>query len=342
MFLPTLIATITRHPRFKQDWKWYSNSWSGNLFVLWHKLFWQRCGKNGIGDTIRAEASVNSYYDKELEKQITTYIFHSWEALFIHIEQAIRGKFPLKIPLRISIPMLKTPMGVSIPISPYLFAIAFDTSSVGANTNTFGHNSPLTYNYTCTGSNPLLVTLTFNFQVTGAQAAVTYNAASMTQLATIDVVSLGHLQFFYTVGPPTGSSNQVAVTFTASNDMVSHSASYSGVSQTGFPDSSTTNFGVSGTLTATTTVVASNCWLIGMSGNGNTAPTAGTNCTIRQNGGGFTSALADSNGTVGTSGQTMTETVGSTSWSMILASIAPSGGVAAAVLPFKALMGVGI
>lgn len=182
-------------------------------------------------------------------------------------------------------------------------AIAFDAQSTGvANPGT-----SVTVSQTCTGSNLLLLVHVGTNDTTDKVTGVTYNAVAMTRLDAKAAATTGFFGFvYYLVNPATGAHNIVA-SRSDSNLITVDAVSYTGVSQTGFPDSQANGTVALGNITATTTVVASNCWLFGATrgNNGVSGITAGAGTTLRT--GNFSNALvsSDSNGTVATGSQTL-------------------------------------
>lgn len=313
--LPTILATFTG-PRYQvvlgRDFEWSENSWTNNIFRAYEVLFGRRIG-------IKAEAS--AIYDGELWYHYA----HSWEASFSLIEKFIRGVFEIRFPYRIYIPILMTPQGIPVPTSPYLFAIAFDTSA------NITSSSNISTSYTVTGSNPFIICTGDASQVgTPWPTNCSYNGVNLTR----DYNSMTLFQpnqwdaFYYLAGPATGS-NTFALnwTGTASANMVAL-GSYSGVSQAGTLDSSANGFSASATtINATTTVVAANSWLISeISNNGGNVTIGGGSSVTRQHA--FAQYYGDSNGAVGTGSQTITWTFsGATQWNWYVASIAPFAAV---------------
>lgn len=190
-------------------------------------------------------------------------------------------------------------------------AIAYDNSSEGA----VGASTTLTYSHTCTGSNTFLKV---DFRINGASgsvSSVTYAGVSMTQLAN---VSANGVYTYYLINPATGANN-VVITTSGSGEITSYSASYTGVKQTSPIDSQNTvgSGSVSDTtVVVATTVVASNCWLLGFGAFTNSfgSATISSNRTDRQAGnhGGYATgvnATSDSNGTVATGSQSTTWTI---------------------------------
>lgn len=205
-----------------------------------------------------------------------------------------------------------------IPPSDAPGPIAFDT----ATTSSFG-TSP-SWSHTCTGSNRILIVYV------GAAAdpvvsGITYNSVAMTKFAETTYPGSGHQGFsaWYLINPASGS-NTIAVT--SSSDCAGAAESYTGAKQSGQPDSFAVNNNSTGTnsLTTATTVVATDCWLIGgATDNQGTGATAGTG-TVRR---AFTAQgmnIGDSGNAVGTGSQSLNWTMGGNFlFKGITASIAP-------------------
>ena len=110
--------------------------------------------------------------------------------------------------------------------------IAFDAQAKSSTTGT-----SLTYSHTTSGSNRMLIVASSSNggdHITG----VTYNAVAMTQVAKL-AVGANYLYLHYLIAPATGANN-VVVSSGSSVVLVSCAASYTGVLQSGFPDSSAT------------------------------------------------------------------------------------------------------
>lgn len=171
-------------------------------------------------------------------------------------------------------------------------AIAFDAKSNGTSQ---------TVSHTCTGSNLILVTGFITYRAAGSAnsvTGVTYNSVAMTQAGELTRNATSEYQYiYYLVGPATGAHNIVVSTSNTLDAFGMSSASYTGASQTGQPDSYATEgpYG-SGSITVTTTTVADNCWLAGFFciDNGTPPWTAGTNTTLRD--ATINEVFADSNG----------------------------------------------
>lgn len=217
--------------------------------------------------------------------------------------------------------------------------IAFDASSVSSRAAT-----PVSWNHTCTGSNLYLLVGVYLISGNGTTASVTYNGVSMTQLVT-DGTSNFEVFIFGLANPATGthsiqvSSNQVGGTILAIG------ASYTGAAQTGQPDSFGSHFvNTVGTITASSTVVAANCWVASFAcEDGGTTVSASTGVAIvRKQDGSDLVNWGDSNGTVATGSYSTTWTQNANaSFSNLQVSIAPVASVSAEPTDRIVLLGVG-
>lgn len=216
-------------------------------------------------------------------------------------------------------------------------AIAQDATSVIAAAAT---TSPATWNHTCTGSNGLLVIAIEANKTTDPVTNVTYSGSNMTKITNASIVDATNgivISYWYKVNPATGS-NQVSVTWTtgASVNLMGGGESLTGVQQSGQPDASGTNSGVTGVggtnqPTVNITTVAANSWMIGAVGvNDNSALSAGALQTkafeLDQSGspfhtvaGSYRTALA----IPGTDTINFTGTVNTDNWVIGAASFAP-------------------
>ncbi len=194
--------------------------------------------------------------------------------------------------------------------------------SIQLDTTTDGGANTASWNHTCTGSGLIL----FVAFATGGGTSVTYNGVAMTQISTPSA----HLELFYLINPDVGT-NTVSVT-TGLTDFRGMSASYSGVSQTSFPDSLMSSSTSNALFTLANNVIADDCWIFGAGAADSLGiTTLSTNRTDRQTGTfnitGNAITISDSNGTVTTGGQNTTFTAGGVSAALdgiIALSIAPS------------------
>jgi len=186
-------------------------------------------------------------------------------------------------------------------------AIAYDAVSEGNRDASAGVNTD--FSHSCTGSDRFLVVHVATYKsgsgdiVTG----VTYNGVSMTLLNQETAQTEVETYMFYLANPASGS-NTVSIKHPSNNYIWGIAGSYTGVDQTTPIDSSASGTTSGSTsITSTTTVVASNCWLIGGFENTNNMTTAGAGTTRRL----LTShslpwtSYGDSNGTVGTGAQSL-------------------------------------
>lgn len=204
-------------------------------------------------------------------------------------------------------------------------AIARDATSSTSSASA----SSLTWAHTCTGSDRILiVTVGMDADTT---CTATYNGVSMTEIGNAQRSAGGVKTFlFYLIAPATGSNNIVA-TLGTSTKVASGAVSYTGAKQSGQPDSFTATFNDGTTSFAvSTTVVASNCWLVGGTRmqDGLAEPTTAGGVTVTESpttGAGQKTVMSDSNGTVGTGSQSITWGQGvADNISGVVASIAPA------------------
>ncbi len=200
-------------------------------------------------------------------------------------------------------------------------AIAYDNSTKASQSsgtsNTFAH--------TCTGSDLVLIVGTIGRVSADTITGVTYNSVAMTKITAFSGGGEGRwITLWYLANPSTGANNVVA-TWSASQDFIHCGAvSYTGCKQTGIPDSFATgaDAGNEASHTFTTTVVASNAWLMLWTKYGLT-PAAGAGTTARQTDGSGL-GIFDSNGTVGTGSQSLIATQTSNNTEGIIISLAPT------------------
>lgn len=195
------------------------------------------------------------------------------------------------------------------------------------NGNTVG--TSLTFAHTCTGSSGLGLFVAVLNSGNVTPTSVTYNGVAMAFVVRRTASFSQGMSIWFLASPATGTHN-VVVTFAGSQSILAFSASYTGVSSTQ-PDSS--NSGADGVGQApwqiSTTVVASNCWLMGFiyaSGSGiNSALVSGHQLGSSSNFLGTPDAevFGDSNGTVSTGSQSFGIVNDGTRGEIVLISIAP-------------------
>jgi hypothetical protein len=313
--LPKLMAWLTGQDRYLPEITWSKDSWVHNIFRAYEKIFWRKVG-------IRAEMTTSCYKGRVVHQA------HSFEAACALIETQIRNLFEFRLPIKIWIPQFSSPIGLP-SASPFMFAIGFDavTSANGSATSSF------TFAHTCTGSNLILFAM-IGDAAGGLFTAATYNAVSMSQIGTnqIDGSSAGASGMWNLVAPATGSNNVVFSISNPADVEWGAASSYTGAAQTGQPDSHNQGSNSSSAnITITTTVVASNCWLVGIaegynvSGPGTFSSSQDARAQNDNFFAGHYGAIAgDTNGTVGTGSQSMTFAAsGTASFSSVVASFAP-------------------
>ncbi len=213
-------------------------------------------------------------------------------------------------------------------------AIALDATTAWSDEESL---TTLTFAHTCTGSNRILFVMAAgNGGASNTITGATYNGTSMTSIGNIRIPSDRWINLFYLIAPSTGSNN-VVISATATS-ILGASTSFTGANQSGQPDSSNSNSGSAITsLTTSTTVVAANCWLVGVGGVSTGTPTGGTGTTIRNSG--FGASTMDSNATVGTGSQSLILNNVSSRMAAFIASFQPVA--TAPSTRFRALLGVG-
>lgn len=207
-------------------------------------------------------------------------------------------------------------------------AIAYDASSY---INDVPTGVTTTFTHPCSGSNRILFVATATHgAVSGVSVTgVTYGGAAMTLIGTKDNGANALLTLWYIVAPSTGINNVVITKNVTDYSTQGYAISYTGASQTGQPDASSTGGPTTtGSYSQSVTTVVDNCWalMIGAGTSGLTL-TAGSNTTIRFNAevvftGSF---LVDTNSAKTPAGtDTLAVTSSSQSFFGVMASFAPA------------------
>lgn len=232
-------------------------------------------------------------------------------------------------------------------------AIAFDNS-----TNFDATPAAQTFSFTHTvnsNTNGILIVAIIMGSSTGQDhktpSSVTFNSVAMTQVvgATVIQAQNGSVSLWFLLSPPTGT-NSVNITVPATADPGNNSnggavaASYTGVMQSGQPDSSSTNTATTGTsFTLTTATVADNSWTMALFvSNQVAAVSAGSGTTLRKNSTVVRNDMyGDSNGVITPAGSTTLNASGTSGfWVGGIISIAPF--TASTTVPSNlTLLGVG-
>lgn len=208
--------------------------------------------------------------------------------------------------------------------------IAFDAATQSQN---FGAGSPGgSWSHTVTGSNTVLVCGIENASHVDDLGTPTYNGVSMTFVAKVD--SSAKFDYVYYLLNPTTGANNVSVTRTNTTSVMNAvCASYTGVSQVGFPDNSTTNStAAASSLTTSLTSNSANDWFVIFGENNNNTTQASTNVTSRKLTFQTSGLIGDSNAPEPQANfsQTLNIASGSGSWGEIMLSMAPAPSVPAA------------
>lgn len=209
--------------------------------------------------------------------------------------------------------------------------IAFDYKNKGGATDITNAN-PLTIAHTCTGSDLLLLVGGEIKNISAAGMSATYNSVAMNLIYEDNGNGNVSAFLFWLIAPATGTHNVVITPGNVnSTEVYAGTVSYTGVLQTGFPDSQNVKQGSygnpDGTFSIATTVVASNCWISGVAASHyGYSMTCGSNLletASSTNGYG----TGDSNGTVGTGSQSIAFNNGfggNKDWAGVLVSFAPA------------------
>lgn len=160
-------------------------------------------------------------------------------------------------------------------------AIAYDATA-GANTG--APATSYTYAHTCTGSDRILFVGAMIAIGTDTITGVTYNGTATTLIASqkMSTASGYYAKLYYLVAPSTGANN-VVISSSSSGFIFGKSASYTGASQTGQPDGSTTGTTAGTSYTTTLSSTADNCWAV-LYDAGDRQPVASTGSTQRSAG----------------------------------------------------------
>lgn len=314
------------------NFEWASSNWTHNIFRFYEVIFGRAYGKNGVGDTIRAE--MTSWVGKD---GISHHAAHTFEAACALIETYIRDylKSWRFAPFKLYIPVLQTPSGFPI-MSPYLFAIAIDATTQNY---TGTASATLTVTHTATGSNRFAafgILIQMNSGTNPGFSACTYDSVAMTVTSNSPTsnaaATVGEtaLYLFLQASPTTTASANVVFTANLTMDGdYGAVVSYSGAQSTSVADSvsKTVNAGAANNV-LTTTTVADNCWTVAFWRCEIGGAVAGTGTTMRYNNG--DGGIGDSNAALTPAGsKSMTYTFASAPSSGLIASFAPFGAVAA-------------
>jgi len=177
---------------------------------------------------------------------------------------------------------------------------------------------------TCTGSNGLLVAGCIGDSTSNLVTGATYNGVAMTQIGPgVKTPGARWINVFWLVGPATGAHN-IVVSASSSIVLAGVSASYTGVAQTGQPDTSTSSTGTTSPFTQTSLAsVAANCWAIAMFNTQVSGASAGTGTTARETS--FSMLLGDNSTAVAAATQVnLAVTATSSGFAGVIATFAPA------------------
>lgn len=300
IFFGRLVATLLRGDRYFPEKKWSKGSHVYNFFRLYEQIFGRRVG-------IRREADASSFPD-ENGKWVVKRRFYTLEARFCWYEAVVREWAKRLV------------TGFAVNRFVYIHQPSFGAIARDAFTNAF--NSGGTLSFTVTGTTPALFLGTLGDSGADNQTGTTYNSVSMGKTDAYTTVGRAGVGW-YLSGTGDGSAHNIVTSGGAYCEQ--YAQSFSGCSNTGTtPDSHNVGSAVAGTsVTATTTVVASNCWLAAYAKSPGTATTYTAGSGTSQRYAATNEGTCDSNGTVGTGSQSLIENGGVDSYGMVIVSIAP-------------------
>ncbi len=204
-------------------------------------------------------------------------------------------------------------------------AIAYDATSQTSST-AWSSGSSLTWSHTTTGSDRyLIVAISIGDSSSDVVTGITYNGVAMTRIATQTVG--GASDYMYGLVNPTTGANNIIASFSITSSFCHGAAtSYTGIKQTGQPDSFSSSSASATSLSVSTTTVADNSWVVGFFSNSSANTNSRTGITSRSYNTGIGRDIGDSNAPKTPAGSyTMTEQ-GATSgtWTGIIASLSPT------------------
>lgn len=203
-------------------------------------------------------------------------------------------------------------------------AIARDTFTAITNSST-GATS-FSYSHTCTGSNLALI-VNITDEAGGTLTGVTYNGVSMTPL--VSQIGFGTqsaaIYLYGMLNPPTGTHTVAMTRSGTAGQILSGSASYTGVKQTGLPDATAKNTASGTNITTTITTMVAGAGIVGC-GLCDNGLTTGTNSNLLSSIGGVYGMTENSTFPVGVAGayaMSLTGGNGTSNDAYILVSLAP-------------------
>lgn len=248
LFLATIMATLTQHPRYLPVIEWSSRSWTHNAFRVWELLFGRRIG-------VRAEMSSAAFFKDG--KWTRLYEFHTVEAAIAHFEGAIRNKLNV-IPDRVYFPKLATYTPYSQSPFGILMAVAYDAVSSDA----VAHSNAST-SHTCTGSDRYITAGGSGRQ---AVSSSTYNSVSLSALGAEAFNSPVRARLYGLAGPASGT-NTLAMTFGGTYNVLGGISFTGAGSASGYATNTGTGTATSLTVVSVATSLVVDCLDHGDDGN---------------------------------------------------------------------------
>lgn len=297
--LPYILATLTQHNRVRVNIVWNKKEYVRNIFRFWELLFWRREG---------ITKPVTVWYVRGGE---TGREYGTLEGRLAHYEMFVREYIKKLLSVRIYIPVVVTTTGIPIFISPYVFAISRNGSSVFTDLTALAVTSP---SFTVSSGDVVIV---MTFDGTANATNCTVNSVSTNHInGTSGTDGTGgnyFTDFFFQPSPSAGSQTATA---TGLGTIAIAVQVYSGAATT--VPTGTQYKAAASSVTATGTSPSTTAWGLVCGACGPTA-TASTNVTFWASALGHAGQMyvGDSNGTTGTTG-TYSQTVTATSPMQIL------------------------
>lgn len=318
-----LIEKVTGVKRYQPKIEWSSKSWTHNFFRLSTLLFGEVYG-------VKPYSSVNAII-KDGKIDSVEYTLYTKEAVVAFYEGQIRAYLSniAQDIKNVFAPVFATQFVRVVPangVMPkgYLFAVAFDTS-LASTTPYTNFGTSYSMNYTCTGSNLVLVNAVYDTDHNNSDVvtANTYNSVSLTkkQQAARGGDSGQTMTSWYLANPSTGSNSMAITLSSAITAGVLIGLSYTGAT---IPDASAAVSQTSGTpFTFSVTTVTDNSWIMAwIAGTTGATMSAGTGTTFRA-GATNTCQSMDSNGAKTPTGSYSLQVTGDNNYFGIIMTIPP-------------------
>lgn len=255
--------------RYTPEFEWQADCWTHNCFRFLELFIGRKIG-------VRPEMSAGLVEIDGRAQQV--FKFHTLEAFLQYLEYSLRA-WCFRIPVKIWIPLLRTPDGMLFPASPYLFAIAVDATGDGTPA-TIGATK--TWTHVAASGSVMVVMGLATASVTSVNAD--FNGTAMTEpVAAVTPFATDTLHLYYLLTPASGS-HTVTLTPGLSTNLLGWSVTYSGANTSsiggttsGSPAGASFDISIAG-ATAASSWITAGVTTNGSNGAGaNTADRSGAN-----------------------------------------------------------------